>query len=366
MHEQQKAYAKSLVQEAMFLEKEDPEQAQRHYLESADIFLRLSNIDKVNEEKFLRAAELFCLRAKQLKQRKVKTQIIPLNPTLEGKKEGITFEDVVGMESVKEQLQLLIIEPFKHPELYEYYNKPLKGGIVMYGPPGCGKSLMAEAVAQEAGLQFFHVKPSDIMSKFVGETEKNLAALFEKAREQASLIFFDEFEVLGGDRNNATEHTKEIISQLLTEMDGLGTKDQKIFCIAATNEPWNIDIALLREGRFGSTVFIPPPDQEARKAMFEHHLKNRPITEVNYSLLSEHTKNWSGADIKGAIEKAVTEVIKKSIEADEKFDIAHENLLHGIENTRSHTKTWFKKAKEQLEQRHESDRFPEVSEFKNN
>jgi len=362
LHEQKKSYAKQLVEEAMLLEKDNPQQSRLNYLEAAEIFLSLSYENPEFEERYVRAAELFGKRAQSLKKKK-KSTITVLKTEMQPQKDGITFADVIGVEDVKEQLRLLVIEPFKHPEIYEHYNKNLKGGIVMYGPPGCGKSLIAEATANEAGLAFFHVKPSDIMSKYVGETEKNVAELFEKARTQPSIIFFDEFEVLGGDRGKATEHTKEVISQLLTEMDGLGTKSQAIFCIAATNEPWNIDVALLRDGRFGSSVFVPPPNVHAREYLFQHHLKGRPVDEMNYQLIAENTEHFSGADIKGACEKAVTYAIRDSIESGDLRNITFIDIEKSILDAQSVTQTWFTRAQEQLKKRKEVDRYPEIMRY---
>ncbi len=361
IHEEQKSYAKQLVEEASALESQDPVKAKYNLLQAAEIFVKLSYADKVNEDRLLAAAELLANRAQHIGEKR--SSITPINNEFTSQKSGITFDEVIGVDSVKEQLELAIILPFKHPEVYKHYNKKMKGGIVMYGPPGCGKSMIAEAAANEAGLTFFHVKPSDIMNKYVGETEKNLSELFEKARSQPSIIFFDEFEVLGGDRSTATQHTKEVISQLLTEMDGLGTKDQKIFCIAATNEPWNIDIALMREGRFGTSIFVPPPDIHGRAALFQHHLKGRPIEAVDYYELAKLTKLWSGADIKGACEKAVSNAIKESLKTKKVRNITQQDLLDGIKSTHSTTQTWLRKAREQIQKNHDTERFSEIVEF---
>ena len=163
----------------------------------------------------------------------------------------------------------------------------------MYGPPRCGKSLIAKATASEAGAQFIHVKSSDLKSKFVGETEKNIAELFENARGQKpTIIFFDEFESLGSDRTDAPAHDKSAVAQLLTEMDGMDSNDQQILLLEETNEPWSIDPALRREGRFGTTLFIPPPDVKSRKEILGIILAQRPTKEIDYDILAKLTEGF--------------------------------------------------------------------------
>ncbi len=280
------------------------------------------------------------------------------------KKKGITFADIGGLEELKNEINFKIIEPFRNPDLFTYYGKKAGGGILMYGPPGCGKTLIAKATANEADAQFLHIKASTLKSKYVGETEKNIDELFAKAREEPTIIFFDEFESLGQDRTNSMPHEKNFVAQLLTEIDGIESKDQQLLILAATNEPWSIDPALRREGRFGSTLFIPPPDQESRKSILELHLKNKPTKDINYDYLAEITEGYSGADLKSLCEKAIDSVLQESITTKNRRQITTDDLLRAKVKTKSVLKEWFKKARDQVKMRGLEESFPELFEYK--
>lgn len=328
-----------------------PEMASRKYLEAADMLLKESYNEPSKEKEYIELANKVYLKAKEIKMN-----------GFAGTKDGKTkFSDIGGLEELKEDIQFKIIQPMKKPDLFKYYNKSIGGGILMYGPPGCGKSLIARATANEADVMFIHVKGSDLRSKYVGETEKNIAELFEKARKhQPTIIFFDEFEVLGGDRTESQAHDKSAVAQLLTEMDGMDSKDQQILLLAATNEPWSIDPALRREGRFGNTLFIPPPDHEARKHIFKIHLNNRPIENINYDKLAKLSEGLSGADIKGACEMATNIPLRESIRTGKIRTIVMDDLEKGIKGTESVLKQWYKKACETLEKKDMEESFKEL------
>ena len=231
----------------------------------------------------------------------------------------------------------------------------------MYGPPGCGKSLIAKATANEADATFIHVKSSDLKSKFVGETEKNIAELFEKARaSQPTIIFFDEFEALGGDRTEGQPHERSAVAQLLTEMDGMDSKDQQILLLAATNEPWAIDPALRREGRFGRTLFISPPDQKAREKIFSLSLANRPVDKINLTELGKLTQGFSGADVKSVCEIATDIPLRESIRTGTKRKITMNDVKDGIKKTDSVLKQWFEKANQQIIKKNLENSFKEL------
>ena len=256
------------------------------------------------------------------------------------------------LEELKEEIRFKIIEPLKNPELFEYYGKGMGGGILLYGPPGCGKSLIAKATANEAKANFIHVKSSDLKSKYVGETEKNIAELFEKARNsQPTIIFFDEFEVLGADRSNSHSHERSAVAQLLTEMDGVDAKEQQILLLAATNEPWAIDPALRREGRFGSTIFVPLPDLEARETIIRTNMIYRPTAEINFLEIAHSTPGLSGADIKGICEMATDIPLKESIQTGQRRKISKTDFSLAVKKNNSVIKQWFTKAIEQLKQK---------------
>ena len=231
----------------------------------------------------------------------------------------------------------------------------------MYGPPGCGKSLIAEATAGEAEVAFFHVKASDLKSKYIGETERNISKLFETARQnQPCIIFFDEFEALGEDRNNAAPQNKGAVSQLLTEMNGLGTKGDQILLLAATNEPWAVDLALRREGRFGTNLFVPPPDLETRKQILYLQLNDKPNENIDLNQLANKTENYSGADLNAVVNHAVEQTIKECIHAKSIKPITTHKLIRALEVKKSSISPWFIHAVQKISDLHLKENFPEL------
>lgn len=351
----------SNVKLAKELEKTNPSESARNYLLAAKGLLQESKGSE-RENEYIELANKMYLRAKELKSN---NQAEPDFKQAEVKSKSdnkVTFSDIGGLENLKDEIRFKIIEPFKHPEIYEFYGKQMGGGILMYGPPGCGKSLIAEATANEAEANFFHVKSSDLKSKFVGETEQNIAELFEKVREkQPAIIFFDEFESLGGDRAESQAYDRSAVSQFLTEMDGVDSKNQQILLLAATNEPWSIDPALRREGRFGKTIFVPPPDKEARKEILKLVLGTRPVGKLDYSRLADLTGGFSGADIKALCESATDIPLKESLRTGIKRNISMEDIESSIISSQSVVKQWFDKAKKQVNSKKLQDSFSEIA-----
>ncbi|MBD3255790.1 MAG: CDC48 family AAA ATPase [Candidatus Lokiarchaeota archaeon] len=228
-----------------------------------------------------------------------------------------TWEDVGGLEDAKQQLREVIEWPLKYPLLYSHMNSKPPSGILLHGPPGTGKTLIAKALAHESEVNFISVKGPEFLSKWVGESEKAVRETFRKARSASPcIIFFDEVDAIAGlrGRNASSQVTEQVVSQLLTEMDGLeGLKD--VILIAATNRPDMLDPALLRAGRFGRHIEIPMPDLEARKRIFQIHLKNKPLDRnVNIERLAERLEGYTGADISAIAEEATLLTIRKAID----------------------------------------------------
>ncbi|RLE38752.1 cell division protein [Candidatus Woesearchaeota archaeon] len=345
----------------------DPKKAKELFLKAGEIYISLSVSNNTRERELMDKAKQCYNKAKDISvdsklNSKFLTDNKKENIRTQTRKTKLCFKDIGGLEQLKDEIRFKIIKPFLYPEIYEHYGKRIGGGILMYGPPGCGKSLIAEATAGEANATFFHVKASDIKSKYVGEAERNIAALFEEARKnQPAIIFFDEFETLGGDRSQTPVNERGAITQLLAEMDGFGTKDQKILLLAATNEPWNIDLALRREGRFGQTIFVPLPDNDARKEIFKIHLKGKPLdTNINGKKLLELTKNFSGADIKAVCEAATEIPLKEYFKTNVKRKIQEQDFVAAIEKHESIIKSWFAKAIEELKTKNRLNYFEEL------
>ena len=227
-----------------------------------------------------------------------------------------TWEDVGGLENAILQLKEVIEWPLKYPELYSHLKSKPPNGILLYGAPGTGKTLLAKALAHESEINFISVKGPEFLSKWVGESEKAVRETFRKARSAAPcIIFFDEIDAIAGERGRfaSSQVTEQVVSQLLTEMDGLeGLKD--VILLAATNRPELLDAALLRSGRFGRHIEIPMPNIDARKEIFKIHLKNKPLSnDVSIDKLAEILDGYTGADIQAISEEATLLTVRKNI-----------------------------------------------------
>ncbi len=227
-----------------------------------------------------------------------------------------TWDDIGGLEEAKQQLQEVIEWPLKYPELYKHLNSKPPSGILLYGFPGTGKTLLAKALAHESEVNFISVKGPEFLSKWVGESEKAVRETFRKARAASPcIIFFDEIDAIAGMRGrfSSSQVTEQVVSQLLTEMDGLeGLKD--VILLAATNRSDMLDPALLRSGRFGRHIEIPKPDKEARMEIFKIHLKNKPLDEeVDIDQMAQDLEDYTGADIQAIVEEATLLTIRKAV-----------------------------------------------------
>ena len=277
-----------------------------------------------------------------------------------------TFDDVVGLELVKRQIHKKIIHPFEKPSLYNRFRKKIGGGILLYGPPGCGKTLLARATAGECRATFFNVAISDILDMYLGESERKLTAVFDKARSEApSVIFFDEIEALAGKREHARSSSlNNVISQMLTELDGFDQTNAKLLVLASTNVPWAIDPAFLRPGRFDRMFFVPPPDKEARAAILKHHLKDRPAErEIPFNAIASKAVGFSGADLENLVEMAADEAIDESIRTASDVKIGAQHFQSALEDTRATTTEWLTTARNYARYSNDGGRYNDVLAF---
>ncbi len=252
-------------------------------------------------------------------------------------KTKITFESIVGLEEAKEAFREKVILPFEHPEIYEKFGKKAGGGILLYGLPGTGKTMFAEAASNEVNANFIPVKCSDIKSKWYGESEQKIKAIFSRARRsKRAIIFFDEFEAIGAKRTDDSDNpTNGLVPEILAEMQGVGSSNSEstIVVIAATNKPWSIDSAFMRPGRFDEKIYIPLPDREARRRLFELQLSKLPVSnDLDYDYLVRITEGFNGADIKEVCEKLKMSAIKDSLEKGEEQTIGMDDVKR-IENS---------------------------------
>jgi len=259
----------------------------------------------------------------------------------------ITLADVGGMEAVKKRLNLAFLAPLKNPEVMKMYGKSLKGGLLLYGPPGCGKTFIARALAGELGATFMSVGLSDVLDMWLGESERKLHEIFETARRKApAVLFFDEIDALGQKRSHLKNSGgRTIVNQLLAEMDSIGNDNKNVFILAATNHPWDVDTALRRPGRFDRIALVLPPDNEARVRILEYHLRNRPVENLDLREIAEHTREFSGADLAHLCESAVEYAMHDSIESGTVRAVAMHDFKKAIAEIRPSTRPWFETAK---------------------
>ena len=262
-------------------------------------------------------------------------------------KPSINFSDVGGMKRIKEEIAMKIIEPMKNPELYKAYGKKPGGGILLYGPPGCGKTYIAKATAGEINAKFINIGLHDILDMWIGNSEKNLHEIFEVARDNAPcVLFFDEVDAIGASRSDLKQSAmRHVINQFLAEMDGIASKNEGVLILAATNAPWNVDAAFRRPGRFDRVLFVEPPDEKAREEMITAMLKDKPASNIDSSKLAQHTPNYSGADITAMIDIAIEEKLRESMLSGKLEPLTTKDLLKAAKLHRATTLEWFTSAR---------------------
>jgi SpoVK/Ycf46/Vps4 family AAA+-type ATPase len=259
----------------------------------------------------------------------------------------LRLEDVAGMEKVKRRLHLAFLSPLKNPEMMRLYGKSLRGGLLLYGAPGCGKTFIARAVAGELGANFISVGLSDVLDMWIGNSEKNIHSIFERARRNAPcVLFFDELDALGRKRSLSRNSGHGAINQLLAELDGMNQSNEGVFVLAATNHPWDVDTALRRPGRLDRTVLVLPPDALAREAVLSFHLRGRPIDEtINLTAIAKQTDGFSGADIAHLVESAAEFAMEESLETGNVRSISQTDFKRALREVKPSTRPWFEIAK---------------------
>jgi len=257
------------------------------------------------------------------------------------------FADVGGMDGVKREIDLKIIQPLQHTELYKSYGKKVGGGILLYGPPGCGKTFIARATAGQIDANFINVGLNDILDMWVGNSEKQLAGYFELAREKKPcVLFFDEVDALGAKRSDMRQSAgRNVINQFLSELDGVDKDNDGILVIGATNVPWHLDTAFRRPGRFDRIIFVPPPDEAGREAIFKLKMEGKPQDKIDFAKLAKKAKDFSGADINAVIDIAVEGILEEAIRTGAPRPVGTKDLLGGIEKHRPSTAEWFTTAR---------------------
>lgn len=265
----------------------------------------------------------------------------------EAEKPGVTLADVAGMEDVKRRLNLAFLAPLKNPEMMKMYGKTLRGGLLLYGPPGCGKTYIARAAAGELGAKFIAVGLADVLDMWIGQSERNLREIFQAARRNAPcVLFFDEIDALGQKRSlQRHSGARNVVNQLLSEMDSVNADNEGIFVLAATNHPWDVDTALRRPGRLDRTLLVLPPDASARYAILQLQSRQRPIDKIDFKWLAEKTAEFSGADLVHLFESAAELAMEDSLSSGRVRSIGMNDFKKALKEIKPSTRAWFEVAR---------------------
>lgn len=257
------------------------------------------------------------------------------------------FIHIAGMDDLKKSIRLQIIEPFLNPGLFAKFKKKAGGGILLYGPPGCGKTMLARAVANECNASFLAIGISEILSMWQGESERNLALMFEKARAQKPCVmFFDELDALAFARSKASSDvSRKIVNEFLSQLDGFDNQNDQVLILAATNMPWDVDPAMKRPGRFARQVFVPPPDAAARARIIELAIESVPHGPVDVAAIAKATELYSGADVDALVERAKEYVLAEYLETRREREITQEDLVRAVSELTPTTQDWLRTAK---------------------
>jgi SpoVK/Ycf46/Vps4 family AAA+-type ATPase len=261
---------------------------------------------------------------------------------------SLRLADVGGMEQVKQRLELSFLGPIRNPQLASAFGATAAGGLLLYGPPGCGKTFIARAVAGEIGARFSEFGVADVLDMWTGSSERNLAQIFAAARRNAPcVLFFDEVDALGHKRSHLTTSSsmRNTVNQLLSEMDSLGGRNDGVFVLGATNHPWDVDSALRRPGRFDRMLLVLPPDGAAREAILRHHLRGRPLAGVDLGKIARATEHYSGADLAHLCTTAAERALAESMRSGRLVPLTTRDLLTAAREVQPSTGPWFAAAR---------------------
>lgn len=259
----------------------------------------------------------------------------------------LTFADVGGMQTLKEEIGMKIIYPLQHPEMFKAYGRAIGGGILMYGPPGCGKTYLARATSGEIKASFLAVGINDVLEMWIGNSERNLHVIFEQARRnRPCVLFFDEVDALGGRRSEMHGGAgRNVINLFLSELDGVDGNNDGVLILAATNAPWHVDPAFRRPGRFDRVLFVPPPDLAGRVAVLQLHCKGKPAETLDFDQIAKKTDGFSGADLKAVVDQAIEAKLREAFKAGRPLPLTTKDLLNSAKELRPTTREWFSTAR---------------------
>ena len=279
----------------------------------------------------------------------------------------MTLADVGGLHAVKQRLHESFLQPMKHAGIAKAFGKSLRGGLLLYGPPGCGKTFLARAVAGELGASFINVTMTDVLDSYVGRTEQNLHEVFMEARRKApAVLFLDEVDALGMRRSSLSGSSawlRQMVNQLLIEMDSTAGTNDGLYVLAATNHPWDLDEALLRPGRLDRMVLVIPPDPAARDAILRYHLANRPIAGIDIPAIVQRTDGFSGADLEHICVTAAEKAMTDSINAGELQPISMNHIQQALGEITASTSPWLEQSRNVVRFANRDGRYNDLADY---
>jgi AAA+ superfamily predicted ATPase len=282
-----------------------------------------------------------------------------------GYQETVTLADVGGLVDVKERLERSFLAPMRNPELRRTYGAQMRGGLLLWGPPGCGKTFLARAVAGELGAKFATVGLHQVLDMWLGNSEKQLHELFEMARRSSPcVLFFDELDAIGHSRMDlGRSAARNVVAQLLVELDGVERSNEGIFVIGATNQPWDVDPALRRPGRFDRTMLVLPPDGPAREAILRSNLRDRPIADIDFRALARASEGMSGADLRLVCQEAADVGLAEAIASSVVQPITTSQVLTAMQSVRPSTGPWLESARNHVRYANTSGEYDELATY---
>ncbi|WP_216917532.1 ATP-binding protein [Nocardia noduli] len=267
-------------------------------------------------------------------------------------KSRVTLAEVGGMDEVKRQLDLTLLGPLRNPELAKAFGTSARGGLLLYGPPGCGKTFIASAIAGELGANFYPIEIADILDIYIGASERNLHNVFEVARRNAPcVLFLDEIDALGHKRSqmSGSATMRTVVNQLLNEMDSVGNVNDGVYVLGATNHPWDVDVALRRPGRFDRMILVALPDPAARRSILHYHLRDRPVAGIDLGAIVQLTEGFSGADLAHVCTSATQLAMAESIKSGEVRPVTMADMHSALSGIKPSAGAWFESARNVVE-----------------
>jgi len=265
---------------------------------------------------------------------------------------GVRLADIAGMEAVKKQLELSLLGPIRNPELMKAYKVSTRGGLLLYGPPGCGKSFIARAVSGELGANFYQVGIADVLHRWFGESERAIRSVFDTARRNSPcVLFFDEVDALGHRRSalSGSSGMRTIVNTLLEELDSATASNDGVYILGATNAPWDVDTAMRRPGRFDRMIFVGLPDTEARAAIVRLHLQDRPVEGIDLAKVTARTQGFSGADLAHVCDTATQLAMSDSLASGQVRPVRMADIDAALSQIRPSAGPWFDTARNVVE-----------------